>query len=210
MALAPQVWLVDGAPLDDARLAGFTHWLSAGEQARYRAFVRQARRRQFLIGRVLLRQMLGQMLNLAPERVVLQERPGAAPQLDHPDAAAIGLSIAHSGPWVACTASLECKLGLDIEVLDPARDIGALAAQAFDAQACAWLAARPEASRLRDFYAMWCAQEARIKLGPSPAQHVVALDTAALAIAVCSSSALAQVPALLPRCLFDQSTPKSK
>ncbi|HEY0061238.1 MAG TPA: 4'-phosphopantetheinyl transferase superfamily protein [Telluria sp.] len=210
MALAPLVWLVDGAALDDAQLAGYLHWLSPSEQTRYGAFVRRERRRQFVIGRVLLRQMLGRLLDLPAEGVVLQERTAAAPQLDHPAAAAIGLSISHSGPWVACAASLDSKVGLDIEVVDPARDIGALAEQAFTQEERDWLAARPLASRTRDFYDMWCAQEARIKLGRASALHTAALGTAQLAIALCCSTVQTQAPALVLRALDDQSTPKSK
>jgi 4'-phosphopantetheinyl transferase len=133
---------------------------------------------------ILLRQALGQLLGVAPQAVVLAEQPGAAPLLESPRCAGAGLSISHSGPWVAVAASASVPLGLDIEVLDPARAVDALAAQAFDAQRLAWWQARPASTRRRDFYAQWCAQEARIKLGRGSGECVT-LPHDELAIVLC-------------------------
>ena len=157
------VWLVDADALDAAALASYAGWLGASEQVRCARFVRAGRRRQFIVGRALLRLALGRLLGVSPEGIALTERPGQAPLLASPRFA--GFSISHSGRWVACGASLETALGLDIERIDPARDVMALAQQAFPAhdvdllQACA-----PDALHAT-FYRMWCRHEARIKLG---------------------------------------------
>jgi 4'-phosphopantetheinyl transferase len=191
MQARPEVRLLDGRAVSDAQLAGLAGWLSKAEQARYRRFVRRERQRQFLIGRMLARQALGVLLDVAPQQVVIEEVAGHKPRL-----AGTPFSISHSGPWVACAAGGSGELGLDIEMLDPQRDIAALALQAFDAERCAWLAARPAASRLRDFYQLWSTQEAAIKLG-APALHTMPLFHPELAIVLCCAETPAQAPRLL-------------
>jgi 4'-phosphopantetheinyl transferase len=187
------VRLLDARTLDDGVLAGHATWLDDSERARLDRFVRRERRNQFIAGRVLARRTLGAVLGVAPETVRLVERPGAAPALAVPDAGAAGFSISHSGPWIACAASATGRIGLDIEVVDPARDIDALAAQAFDASQQAWLAMRPTATRSADFYRMWSTLEASYKLGTTAAA-TFDLSRPGLSIVVCSARELAAPP----------------
>ncbi|QNB00319.1 4'-phosphopantetheinyl transferase superfamily protein [Massilia sp. Se16.2.3] len=77
----------------------------------------------------------------------------------------MSFSISHSGRWVACAASTCAPVGLDIERIDPARDVLALAEQTFGAEAAAELAALDGEARVIGFYRMWCRYEAHIKLG---------------------------------------------
>jgi 4'-phosphopantetheinyl transferase len=200
MTPAPLVWLVDGRTVSDVTLAGFIGWLSPSEIERYGAFSRRLRQRQFLIGRVLLRQLLGSLLGVPAATLCLSERRGAAPRLERTESAGLGFSISHSGPWVACAAHAGSMLGLDIEVLDPARDLRALAEQAFDAAENDWLRARPDSSRMRDFYNLWCAKEARFKLHSEKGECVY-LPHDELAIAVCSDQPMRQLPLLELRSL---------
>jgi 4'-phosphopantetheinyl transferase len=187
------VRLLDAGTLDDAVLAGCLAWLDDSERERLARFVRRERRRQFIAGRMLARRTLGAVLGVAPETVRLVERPGAAPALAVPDAGAAGFSISHSGAWIACAASAMGRVGLDVEMVDPARDIDALAAQAFDASQQAWLAARPAASRLADFYRAWSTLEARFKLGTAAAA-TFDLSRPGLSIVVCCEHEPAAAP----------------
>lgn len=195
---APLVWLVDGRLVSDAVLARCASWFSASEQKRYAAFTRPLRQRQFLIGRILLRQALASLLGAEPRELVLSERPGNAPKLDRPGSEGVGFSISHSGPWVACAASPDSALGLDIEVLDPDRDLPALAEQAFDAEELAWWKGRHGPGQRRDFYELWCAKEARFKM-PAAQGTCLPLFHPELAIALCSEQPLRQMPVLTLR-----------
>lgn len=159
------LWLVDSAALPGPALAAGLGWLGEAERLRHARFLRAERARQFVAGRVLLRLAIGALLGVAPRSVELLERPGNAPALLFPERPALGLSISHSGPWVACAVSLEAPVGLDIERIDPARDVAALAEQAFGAETAALLAALDEAGRIHAFYRQWCRYEAHIKLG---------------------------------------------
>lgn len=188
-----QAWLVDSHAIDADALASYASWLSESEQARFGGFVRPERRRQFIVGRALLRLALGRLLGRAPGTIVLHERAGLAPAL--PDSVDVGFSISHSGRWVACAAGRDVALGLDIERIDPARDVMALAQQAFDASEVRALQAQAPGSRHAAFYRMWCAYEARIKLGrPSVAEY--RLEAGELAGVLACDGSLEQAPAL--------------
>lgn len=148
------------------------------------------RRRRFVAGRGLLREALAPLLRLARADISLVERHGAAPLLDLPGRTLPYFSIAHSGSWLACAVSVHVAVGLDIERLDAARDVAALAAQVFDAQQQAMLARLAPEPRLRQFYHMWSTAEAQFKLGTVCAQTTV-LAHPALAIVLCGNAPLA-------------------
>jgi 4'-phosphopantetheinyl transferase len=190
------LWLLDaGALAEEAFVAG-ADWLGASERARLARFVRAERRRQFLAGRTLLRLALGRQLGMAPAAVRLVERPGQAPALDLPDPQRVGFSISHSGPWVACAVAWE-PIGLDIEQVDPERDVLALAAQAFAPEQAARLRDCPEAQRVAVFYRMWCLHEAHIKLGKHT-PHDYHFDLPGLSGALSCARPLAPPPVLVP------------
>lgn len=185
------VWLLDTRTLNEDALAPFAAWLDASEATRMAAFVRPARRRQFLAGRALARQVLGRLLGMAPQAIRLVDRPGDAPMLVLPGPGQAGFSISHSGPWVACAASANMRVGLDIEVIDVSRNLEELAAQAFSPQQQAWLAARPDATRERDFYLLWSAAEAQFKL-KVPCEDQIELAHPALSVVLCCEHKLSR------------------
>jgi len=192
------LWMVDADAVPDADLLRYRSWLSPGETARYQRFVRAQRQRQFVVGRVLLRAALAQLLGVTPQDVVLEEQVGKAPRLVTPLPATVpGFSIAHSGRWVACAVSRQTALGLDIEMRDPGRDLSALASQAFDAVEMAqWERMRhlSEEQRIDSFYRMWSEKEARFKLGVNDGGHCVAVPHVELSMVVCSEQPLARPP----------------
>lgn len=187
--------LLDIRSIDLAQISRYETWLGAEEAARYARFVRPLRQRQFLLGRALLRVAMGKLLEVAPESIALEERPGQAPRLLAP-AGGPYFSISHSGHWVACALSGTTRLGLDIELRDPRRDVLALARQAFSADAAAELEIMPLEARMAAFYQRWSEVEARYKLGMD-AGVCVTLAHAELSIVLCSDAPLAQAPVLI-------------
>ncbi|NYE58962.1 4'-phosphopantetheinyl transferase [Duganella sp. 1224] len=185
----------------DAQLQRWLGWLSPGEMARHQRFVRAQRQRQFVVGRVLLRMALARLLGVTPQEIGLEEQVGKAPRLVAPVARGTppGFSLAHSGRWVACAVSAQTALGLDVEMKDGARDLNALAAQAFDSgEMSQWerLQGLPAASRVEGFYRLWSEKEARFKLGAASGGHCLALAHAELSVALCSELPLEQPPAI--------------
>jgi 4'-phosphopantetheinyl transferase len=192
------VWLADAGALSGAALDRYAGWLGDSERERCARFVRHERRRQFIVGRGLLRLALGRLLGAAPRSIALRERPGNAPALESPALAGGGFSISHSGPWVACAASTFCALGLDIERIDARRDVLALAQQALGQEALAELQALEGAARLHAFYRMWCLHEAGIKLGgPGAAQYVFERPGVAIALLSAVPLPVAPVPVVV-------------
>lgn len=196
-ALAAQgatlLWLADAGALADAALAGYAGWLGPGERARCARFARAERRRQFIAGRALLRLALGRLLGVEARAIVLRERPGNAPALETAAPPATGFSISHSGAWIACAVSSVCPIGLDIERIDPRRDVLALAEQAFGTDCAASLHALDGAARVHAFYQLWCRHEARIKLG-GPGAADYAFDLPGLGGALCAAAPLPAPP----------------
>lgn len=144
----------------------FTKRLGANEARRYGAFGRRERKRQFLLGRMLLRFAVSHLLSLPPDTLGVVERYSNAPRLALPDSqsAPPSFSLSHSGDWVACAVSLDVILGLDIEFNDPTRNISEVGQLAFHANEYLWLSQQPEGARLSAFYQLWCTGEAHYKL----------------------------------------------
>lgn len=198
----PLVWLADAASVDAASLARHAAWLGASERERCARFLRAERRRQFIVGRALLRMALGSLLARDPAMIELDERPGQSPGFIFPPGMNGGFSISHSGRWVACAASTRTRLGLDIERIDPERDVLALSEQAFGAADVALLQAAGPAARIGTFYRMWCAHEAGIKLGQDKRSEY-ALEAPGLAGVLACAAPLAAAPHLVQVCLND-------
>lgn len=192
------IWLLDLAAIDDALLAPGLDSLGASVRQRYQRFRRVERRRQFLAGRLLLRQALAAASGVDAAQISYIELPASAPRIILPGAAPF-FSISHAGRWVACAVSTFTPLGLDIELQTRARDFAALAEHSFDAATAQRIAHLPEPQRAAAFYRAWCRLEAEYKLG-QPARHWHHPVHAELAIALSSVAPVdvsIQVPDIL-------------
>lgn len=160
------LWLLDGSQVPEDDLAFFAARLGASETHRSASFARKERRRQFILGRMLLRIAVADVTGLCPDELRVIERPGNSPRLifPHRHRLVANFSLSHSRAWVACAASAQATLGLDIEVIDPRRDIFAISEIAFPPIAHSWLLSRPDAERVAAFYSLWSAREALFKL----------------------------------------------
>lgn len=170
--------------------------LSKDEALRYQGFLRQERAQQFLLGRYMLRQHLASLLGVSPAEVPLIERPNQAPILDVEGSENIGFSISHSQQWVACAIADGIELGLDIEVIDPHRDVVALAEHSLNSDQIAELLARSGQQQIEYFYQCWTAKEAQIKLSSVCYQllHLRHASCPQLAIALCSNRTIDASP----------------
>lgn len=120
--------------------------LSAEEHARLADIPHALRARQFAAARLLLRQILGQVLDQDPGSVPLRNTP-KGPTLE-----GWHLSVSHSEQWVAAACGLE-PLGVDIEAQRPTEE------------AMQRVCARPELLRLtpEHYIATWTRKEALAK-----------------------------------------------
>lgn len=110
-------------------------------------------------GRVLLDRLLTRSAGsrLAGARVT-SERNGRPYLPDHPG---IGVSISHSGPYVAAGVGLGRRVGVDAEVPAPVSD--GLRARCCSAASLAELEQLPPECGQREFVRIWTVQEACVK-----------------------------------------------
>lgn len=118
-------------------------------------------RRQFLVARVVLRQLLGAWCAADPWSLKFSIGPHGKPRLEHPDAPEFNLS--HSGQWVAIALAAAQPVGIDVETIDPTVSRDRLAGRYFSPAEQAELAALPEETRWAAFYRGWTCKEAWIK-----------------------------------------------
>jgi 4'-phosphopantetheinyl transferase len=207
------LWLLDGSRVPEEDVAFFVQQLGASETRRYGRFKRRERQRQFLLGRMLLRFAVSNLITLPVDAFAIIERESNAPQLVLPNACYMrpAFSISHSRDWVACVLSSSGTLGVDIEVNDPTRDILGMSHLAFHPEEHIWLLSRSDPVRLSAFYQLWCTREALYKLMSSlgrqtvlsplvgvdgtfashgPNWHRYTLSHSALIVAICSDQPL--------------------
>ena len=160
------VWLLDMSRVTELAVADFEQRLTASEARRYANFARTQRKRQFVIGRMLLRLAVSKMINVPVHEITVLERVESAPELFVADGqfSPPNFSISHSGEWVGCALSTEVVLGFDIEVNDPDRDILALSEAAFQPNEQLWLMRQPDSYQVAAFYGLWSTREALYKL----------------------------------------------
>lgn len=134
--------------------------LSPAEQARLDRISAPRRRAEFINGHWLLRILLAHHLGGRPGDFVLQQGEAAAPHLPaRPD---LRLGLSHSQGWLAAallSASPDQKIGVDIELERPRKNLQALARYSFGE---AW----PDAQgnhMLPAFFRRWTQCEALVK-----------------------------------------------
>ncbi|WP_030469214.1 4'-phosphopantetheinyl transferase family protein [Lentzea aerocolonigenes] len=118
------------------------------------------RAREFLAARTLLRGLLGDGLVADWAGTTIAKEPGGRPFLpDHPW---IGVSLSHSGDWVAAAVGEHLRVGVDVEV--PQRPVSpALLRRCCREQDTAAFEAMADDVRTAEFTWMWTAQEACVK-----------------------------------------------
>ena len=156
------VWLLDAGEVSDTSLMAAERSLSDAARARMASMIRLARRRQFVLGRALLRLIGARECGFDASAVKIVERVGDAPILETTSGAAPHFSLSHSGPWIACATNASTPIGLDVEMMDASRDVVALSRSTFAPGQHEWLLR--QADRVSAFYRLWTTQEAIVKL----------------------------------------------
>jgi 4'-phosphopantetheinyl transferase len=176
------VFLIDSRLFSTDDLASFEQRLDEAAAKRLAGFVRGERRRQFILGRMLLRLAACRWRSAAWNDVTIEEGE-VRPQLRFVDGRDLACSISHSRHWIGCAVADCNKLGLDLEVVDDSRDIAGLTQVGMEAAEAHWVLQRTAQQRSDAFYRLWCMKEALYKMeGISnlPAAVLLAGETAPL------------------------------
>lgn len=160
------VWHADQADFELLNLrAHCISWLTDAELERYRRYQFERHRKQFLLGRVLIRFALSYYdQSIAPEAWRFSQNEYGKPAI-HPEQQSKSLyfNLSHSGGRLVLALANFTDIGIDIEHSVKPRKIEAIAARYFsstEAKALAGLAQEQQQSR---FYQLWTLKEAYIK-----------------------------------------------
>ncbi|SDJ96631.1 4'-phosphopantetheinyl transferase family protein [Microbulbifer yueqingensis] len=158
-----RAWLLklDEFAPDGKKVRELAQLLSADERVRRDSFRSASARQHFLLSRLLLRRVLGEITGRPPQALRFERLPSGKPELvDEPG---LHFSLSHSGDWIALAVSEDSPVGVDIEQPRRQRDIMRIAHRYFHADECALLEAPPESETLRQFYRLWTLKEAFFK-----------------------------------------------
>jgi 4'-phosphopantetheinyl transferase len=160
--MAAQLWWLRPESLEPSPAA--LAILDVAELGRHQRFIPPAKRHEFLVTRVLVRCVLGEMLDMAPQHVRFTHnewgRPAVAAELV---AAPIYFNVSHTEGLVVCLVSTTHEVGVDTEHRQRASAILKIAPRVFSAKERADLAALPTALQTERAVHLWTLKESYIK-----------------------------------------------
>jgi 4'-phosphopantetheinyl transferase len=161
------VWFCD---LDDGRHSGTfdESILSPDERERADGLKSTVARLRFVERCSFIRQTLGVLAGIAPERLEFLSGFHGKPLLTRTAGSGgpreIRFNVSHSENILALAVSFDRELGIDIEVVNPIGDEITLAGSYFHPEEIERLVALPQRERCTGFYRLWTREEAVAKL----------------------------------------------
>lgn len=151
-----------------ARLGAFVEregqfWatLSPDERQRANRFHFPIHRAEFITGRGILRQLLGQYLRQSPAALIFDYGPQNKPFL--PAFPSLAFNISHSGGLALFAFAHNLELGVDLERINPKINALDISQHFFAPQERAQLASLSGSAQIRAFFTCWTRKEAFIK-----------------------------------------------
>ena len=138
--------------------------LSADERERAGRMLVSTSRDLFVVGRGILRTLIGGYLGVVPAEVRFDYSAFGRPSV-HTDGCrpALQFSVSHSGALVALAFAREARVGIDVERVRTNTDCDAISARFFAPAEQAVLEALAPAERIDAFFACWTRKEAVLK-----------------------------------------------
>ena len=140
-------------------------YLSAGERERSRRFVLTRDRYFYVIGRGILRRLLGRYLEEDPAGLVIDVNHQGKPHLlTGSNETPLHFNISHSQGMVMMAFSLITELGVDVEYIHRERDYLGVAERYLSVEELSILDSLRQRKRKERFYQFWVKKEALLKL----------------------------------------------
>lgn len=142
--------------------------LSADERWRAERFHFERDRLHFIVGRGLLRTILGRYLGLEPNRLRFCYSVYGKPALDpkgfqNPSGLASYFNLAHSHGLALYAVTCAQEIGVDLEHIRPIAEADQIAGQFFSARERAVFHALPTSQKQKGFFDCWTRKEAYLK-----------------------------------------------
>lgn len=144
----------------DASVAAFDRDLDPEEAGRARRFATAELRRSFVIGRGVLRSILGRSLGIEPGLVRFAYGEQGKPRIAGDP---LRFNLSHSGGAALYAFSLDREVGVDIEALKPIDDCESIARRFFSQAEVRDLLSLQATERQGAFLTCWTRKEAYIK-----------------------------------------------
>ena len=142
--------------------------LPGGERERAKGMLRPEPSRRWIASRWALRTILCRYLGEDPATIELGLGEHGKPELAD-RASRLSFNLSHSGALALVAVTAGHEVGVDVERIEPDRDLLALADRGLDAAAAAAVRAAVPRRRASAFYAAWVRHEALLKcLGGPP------------------------------------------
>lgn len=135
--------------------------LPAEERERAGQVLRPQAARRWVASRWALRRVLASYLGQPAVEIELEESERGKPRLR--TGGGIEFSLSHSNAIALVAVSEGREVGVDVELIDPERDLCALAERALSREDAAAVRAADAPARPAAFYAAWTRHEARLK-----------------------------------------------
>ena len=150
----------EGASLEAACL----HWLTPGELKRFQRFHFESHRQQLLLGRALIRVVLSQYGDTAPDAWRFIENPYGKPAIaPEQQGQPLFFNLSHSMDQLVLAVSRQEAIGIDIECVEKTRRVAQIAERYFAPSEVKDLMRLPQTERLTRFYQLWTLKESYIK-----------------------------------------------
>lgn len=134
------------------------------EKERAQRFVVKEARRDFIVSRGVLRELLAAYLNTRPADIVLRYGRRGKPHVWRGDGASnVRFNVSHCKGFAVFAFSLQAEVGVDIEQIRAEFPGTEIAERFFSAQEVAALSKLPPEKRSGAFFACWTRKEAYVK-----------------------------------------------
>jgi len=159
------VWRVHIPDMRD-RIENFYALLSEDEQKKAQQLQQEKSRNSSIIARGVLRTLLSGYLEIPATEIVFQYSKNGKPSLDtRIQKEPISFNISHSNNWILLAFGRHFELGIDIEKIQPQRQMQAIASRYFSPKERERLEKASDFKTL--FFQLWAKKEAYVKASDS-------------------------------------------
>lgn len=145
-------------------LSTFRNLLAADEIQRAGRFFFERDRERFIVARAAMRQIVGDYVNIAAERLVFSYGAKGKPELaPGQSGGALKFNLSHSGEYALLALSQGLRVGVDIEFVNADFAGEEIAERFFSSNEIAALQAMATEARAEAFFSCWTRKEAYIK-----------------------------------------------
>lgn len=150
--------------LPDIEIGNFFNTLSIDEAERAKRFVHEKDRKHFIVGRGILRNILGKYQNINPDKLIFSYAEKGKPELIvAQNNQNLQFNISHSNGIALFAITIIGDVGVDLEYCKQRIDTLSIAKRFFAQEEVAELMKLPKDQQIKGFYNIWTCKEAFIK-----------------------------------------------